>query len=153
MFKENEKVINLDIGLSTVVSVNKNTCILENNLGETITIEDDSKTRKLIDRKDAFSLLDRVKSLSDEWIKTPRLRYEKYQRDLYSRELDKLFIIIKRMYIEDKYSYGKGLSQTSQELLDTAKRYLYEELAIVFGVNEDEVEKIIVERIGENNGI
>ena len=87
MFKENEKVINLDIGLSTVVSVNKNTCILENNLGETITIEDDSKTRKLIDRKDAFSLLDKVKSLSDEWIKTPRLRYEKYQRDLYAWDL------------------------------------------------------------------
>ena len=152
-------VINTQIGLSKIIDSykkdSKNYYILQSKDNINLEIEEnDINTRKLLTKNEASSILDNIKTLSDEWIKKPHERYAKYRSLVENRNIKDLIIVIKRLYIEDKYSYGKGLNSEANDIYLKAKKYLFEELSLIYEINEDEVDNFIQHRTGEsNNGI
>lgn len=95
--------------------------------------------KSLIENTDNISLLD--------WIEDNRARSEQFKRIIESGDRVKLISLIKSVFAtgERRFAEGKKNYLADESAMHKAEHILYSEIAIVFGIPEDEVPSFISE--------
>lgn len=104
--------------------------------------------RKLLDCAAAERLIEQIPSIEAIDEPNAKMLRAKYLDAMRAHDPVEWVRIIKtvyrRMTVEGR---AQRLSETERSLCDTAKRYLYTELALALGCDEKEMEQYIIERI------
>ncbi|MBQ9774149.1 MAG: CarD family transcriptional regulator [Clostridia bacterium] len=105
--------------------------------------------RRLLRREEAEGLIERIPSV--EVIDEPnsKLLRTKYLEAMHTHSPEEWVRVIKTVYARTTRTTNRiqRLSETERSLSESAKRYLYTELALALGMQEKEMEGYITSRI------
>lgn len=105
--------------------------------------------RKVVTKDDVLSLIAAMPEQETIWIDDYRQRNKNFKSALKTGKCEELIKIIKTIYLEKKKEsvIGKKLMKTDEDIMETAKKQLYEEFATALDISPDEVVPYIHERI------
>lgn len=109
--------------------------------------------RKVISNDEAKELINHIPKVPLLWIENDKQREETYKDTLRKHDCMEWVKIIKTLYVrkQERLTEGKKLTFTDEKYLSIAKEYLYGELAIALDRDKDEIEELIVDRLGQLN--
>ena len=104
--------------------------------------------RPIISRKEAESIIDNIKEVEALWINDEKKREDIYKQALRKCDCVEWIRIIKTLYArkQSRIAEGKKMTFSDEKYLHTAQEHLYGELAIVLGMQKENVEKFIFEK-------
>ena len=105
--------------------------------------------RRLLNREEAEALILQIPSVDAIQEPNAKLLRTKYQEAMHTHEPLEWVRVIKTVYLRtsgDAYR-AQRLSETERSMSDTAKRYLYTELALALGREASEMEAYITDQI------
>lgn len=107
--------------------------------------------RKVLTKEEAYELLDGIKTIDKLWVSDEKQRESRYREALKTCDCKAWIGIIKTLYVrkKDRMVRGKRLTEVDERYMKKAKENLQGELAITLGISEGEVERFILDRIGE----
>lgn len=105
--------------------------------------------RPVMDHDEAISLLDRIKDIEIMIIKDERKRELDYKSAISTCDPEDLVKIIKTIYQRktERIACGKKATASDDKYFHLAEDSLYGELAISLGMDKDEVQKFIEDRM------
>lgn len=126
--------------------------------GSIMTPVDSNKSfmRTVLSEDDVYHLIDEMKSIGQLWIEDEKQRKESYKAALKSCDCRAWISIIKNLYLrkQDRTLQGKKLTEVDEHFFLKAKDYLYGELSLALGITREQVEEVIMARIGgESNSV
>lgn len=155
MFKVNDKVVHSREGLSTIVGTTKmgdneyfvihadrgsgeNIYVLINNTGKLI--------REIMNKDEALKVIDYMKTIEAEFIANTKQRRDIYRRKLLSGDVLDLAYLSRQLYFY--YFYNENgqpvrLGPTDIQILKDAELILFDEFALSFGINREDVGQYI----------
>ena len=159
MFKVNDKVVHAREGLSTIVSVTEmagneyfvihsdrgskeNIYVLCNNTGKLI--------RPIMNSEEANKVIEYMKNVKAEFISNTKQRRDQYKRRLLSGDVNDLAYLSRQLYFYNFYNANGQLVKlgpTDVQMLKDAETILFDELAISYSINRDDVPKHVAELI------
>ncbi|MBP8988804.1 MAG: CarD family transcriptional regulator [Clostridia bacterium] len=106
--------------------------------------------RRIMTRDELDELLSLIPGIESEWIRHGNLRRSMFTEVLQSGDQKKLIWMIKTLYIRraNLEKNGKKLSSLDAEALKSAEKMLFYELALVLGIDPEEVPPFIEKQIG-----
>ncbi len=123
--------------------------------GSTIYTAVDNKKvliRPLISKESALQLIDKIEEIETLWITNEKQREEVYKQELATCDCEELIKIIKTVYqrMQVRMSEGKKVTNSDRKYFKIAQDSLYGELAVVLGIEKEEVESFITEKMKRN---
>jgi len=94
-------------------------------------------------------LISGIPEVSQLWIKVDKLREEKFKAAIRSCECKEWVKMIKILYLrkQERIVEGKKITATDEKYFKMAQDHLYSELAISLGLEKNEIEKYIKNKI------
>lgn len=122
------------------------------DLNSTIMIPVDNdkvKMRAVISKEEAESILDSIDSLEYNWISDRKLRNEDLRQVIKIGDPVELTKIVKTLVLKSKEckEEGRKFIATDTRALADAEKLLFSEFSISLGVDVEDVEKILLEKI------
>lgn len=107
--------------------------------------------RKVLTKEEAYELLDGIKAIDLLKVSDEKQRETRYKEALKTCDCKAWIGIIKTLYLrkQDRMVRGKRLTEVDERYMKKAKENLQGELSITLGIPEGEVERFIIDRIGE----
>ena len=151
MFEVNDKVVHAREGLSTIVSKTEmagneyfvihsdhgskeNIYVLVNNTGKLI--------RPIMNSEQADEVIKYMKEVKAEFISNTKQRRDQYKRKLLSGDVNDLAYLSRQLYFYNFYNANGQLVKlgpTDVQMLKDAEPILFDELAISYNINRDDV--------------
>lgn len=105
--------------------------------------------RSLVTKEEAENIVDGIKNIKPMWIENDRQREMKYKEAISSCDCQQLICIIKTLHQRnmERAAQGKRITFVDDRYLKEAKENLQDEFSIALGIDRDEVEEYIQERI------
>lgn len=105
--------------------------------------------RRLINKEEAWSLLDEIRDIEEIWVSNDKMREETYKEALYSGDYRRWVAIIKTLYFrkKERMDQGKKMAAMDERYLKMTEDALYGELAFVMEKEKSEMEAFITEHI------
>ena len=105
--------------------------------------------RKLLNRDEAQRLVDEIEQVAVIEETNAKLLRAKYIEAMHTHEPLEWVRVIKTVYKRMNVDFGRPqrLSETERSFAENAKRYLYTELALALGLQEQEMESYITNHI------
>ena len=106
--------------------------------------------RKIISKEEAKELLQKIPSIEQVEIENDKAREAMYGELIKKCDCSGWVKVIKTLYHrkEERLNQGKKISPTEDKYLRTVEDYLFGELAIVLGLEKEEVEEMVLEKRG-----
>ena len=107
------------------------------------------KVRKALTREEADELIDEIPDLEQLWISNDKLREDQYKDAMRDCDCRQWVRIIKTLYFRkmERIAQGKKVTSVDEHYLKLAENQLYGELSVVMGMEKDELEDFILQRI------
>lgn len=105
--------------------------------------------KKLLTKEEVFGLIDSLPDEEDIWIPDNRRRAEVFTHIIDSGERADVIRLI-RVLSTRKHTLegsGKKLGASDRALLEQAEKVVFDELALVLGIERTKVEEFIIERV------
>lgn len=105
--------------------------------------------RRLLNREEAEALLDEIPAVGTIEESNAKLLRSKYTEAMRTHEPLEWVRVIKTVYRRtgEKAGRAQRLSETERSFAESAKRYLYSELALALGLQDTDMESYITEHI------
>ena len=104
--------------------------------------------RHLLSRQELMALIDASCQVPAEWIADSKRRRETFSRAIREGDSAELIRMLKCIHLHmADLPQGKLLPMSDQEMMSSAKRQLYSEMAYVLDLEEDQVQDFILERV------
>lgn len=105
--------------------------------------------RRLLNREEAEALLDKIPAVGTIEESNAKLLRSKYTEAMRTHEPLEWVRVIKTVYRRtgEKAGRAQRLSETERSFAESAKRYLYSELALALGLKDTDMESYITEHI------
>lgn len=155
MYEVNQKVIHSRDGLSTIVSITEMAgneyFIVHACHGKSENTYVPVKTahnllRPIMDEKAALEVIEYMKKVQAEFITNTKQRRDQYKRRLLSGNVLDLAYLSRQLYFFNYYNDNGQLVKlgpTDIQMLKDAESILYDEFAISFNKNRDEIEEYV----------
>ncbi len=110
-----------------------------------IPVNNNMFIRELISKSDVVSLIAYASKNETMEIEDYRKKNQEYKSIIKSGNLTEIIKVINSIKLEknEKASLGKKINKTEEDILISAKKQLYQEMAIVLGININEVDEYI----------
>lgn len=119
--------------------------------GKIYTPTDNDKTiiRSVIDKEEGMELLDEIESIEAIWVEDDRKRESNYKEAIRMCDCRELIKIIKTTLIrkKERAEVGKKVTAGDEKYLQIAEENLYSEMAIALGINVDQAEQFVVDKL------
>jgi CarD family transcriptional regulator len=156
MFYIQDVIIHKKLGLCTIIDkteINNTEYYILNKNEDTVKVMvpiDNASNfiRRPMTRKEIQKLKEKYKECNIEIILDYKTRIKKYDELLKSGEIDNLIILFKMIYTHKKSK--NNLTQADKDILKQAEKLLFNEIAYVLNINEDEVKKEIFKKKTSN---
>lgn len=105
--------------------------------------------RKVLTKEEADQLIYEIPKVPQLWIETDKLREEKFKAAIRSCDCKEWIKVIKTIYLkkQKRIAEGKKVTATDEKYFKMAEDYLYSELSIALGLEKNEVERYIKNKI------
>ena len=105
--------------------------------------------RKVMSLEEVEELIARIPDIPEISILNDKMREQKYKEILKSIEPESLISIMKTTYLRKKkrLEEGKKTTVADEYYLNTAEKYLFQELCLVLGKTKEEVHSIILDSV------
>lgn len=105
--------------------------------------------RELMSKSEVVSLIEGISRNETIEIEDSRRRAQEYRDIIKTGNAEEIIKVINSIKLEEneKVSLGKKLNKTDEDIMIIARKQLYQEIAIVVGINIDEVEDYIMNNI------
>lgn len=102
--------------------------------------------RQILDKETIQELIDEIPTLETIWSENKSLRYESFQKVIESGSARKLAQLAKTLYLirDEKELCGKQIAERDREYLKRAEDLLFEEISMVFDIQQSEVKDLIL---------
>lgn len=153
MFKIGETIAHNKLGLCEVKEIKEINnmdyyVLISNNDNTKIMIpvsNADELARKLITKDEIDDLVNKIPTINIDLIRDFKTRIKKYEELLKSGETENLAILARNIY---EYKKAKNnLTVADREIFKMAEKLLFDELAYVLGIDQDEVGKYLFKNI------
>ena len=100
-------------------------------------------------KSEVVSLIEGISRNETIEIEDSRRRAQEYRDIIKTGNAEEIIKVINSIKLEEneKVSLGKKLNKTDEDIMIIARKQLYQEIAIVVGINIDEVEDYIMNNI------
>ena len=100
-------------------------------------------------KSEVVSLIEGISRNETIEIEDSRRRAQEYRDIIKTGNAEEIIKVINSIKLEEneKVSLGKKLNKTDEDIMIIARKQLYQEIAIVVGINIDEVEDYIINNI------
>lgn len=113
------------------------------------------KIRPLLRQEEILQIMEDMEHLPTIWIEDKRLRTDTFKEILSSGDFLKMAQLIKTIYLkkQEKSAVHKMISDQDNEILKYAEGLLFEEIALCFNVECEQVAQFIMQKVQqlENN--
>ncbi len=109
----------------------------------------EGKLRRLLSKDEIFELIDKAAEYDDEgWEKDSRERKAKFDSILNGDDFEKLLKMLKALYFQQERNKlsGKKLVNSDENAMKAAEGIVFQEFAIVLGIEYEDVENFILQR-------
>lgn len=105
--------------------------------------------RRVLTYEEATDLITRIPNIDTDFSQNDKLRELEYKEALQSLDCERMVQIIKDIYGRKKHraNHGKKPTATDEKYFRIAEHSLYMELAFSLGCREEEIPKLITEKI------
>lgn len=109
----------------------------------------DTKMRRLLTKDEIYALIEEMPDAQAEWCEDRNQRKNQFISVLKSDDYHKLISMMRALYIQRKEQLAKGkkLLAADERAMHEAEKLMHHEFSFVLGINENDVEKFIEERI------
>ena len=106
---------------------------------------------KTLTREEVEELIEEIPEISDTWIADDRERKEKFQQILAQGSREDLVRLITTIYRQKQRLTGRGrkLHSADEQIFREAEKLLYDEISVVLGMEEKQVQPYIAKRLKE----
>lgn len=107
-----------------------------------------NRIRKVITEKEAWDIIDKIPEIESDEIINDKQREQEYKEAIRSCKPELLVGIIKTTYLRKKERnlQGKKSTVVDEHFFKLAEKMLYSELAFALGREQNEIQKLIVEK-------
>jgi RNA polymerase-interacting CarD/CdnL/TRCF family regulator len=109
----------------------------------------DTLIRKVITKKEIERIASKISNLNIEIIDDFKIRMKTYDELLKSRDVEKLFLLLKMIYIQN--NERDRISMAEREIGKKAEKILYDECAYSLQIPKDNVEEYLFENLNNKN--
>lgn len=109
--------------------------------------------RKIMNEKDAKTLIEQIPSIETFWIKEEKTREQMYKEAIRTYDCQSLVRIIKTLYLrkQDRVQQGKKVLSSDEHYLKKAEELLYSEMSLALSIPKENVEEYIFDEIHKND--
>lgn len=109
----------------------------------------ENKIRKLLSKDEINSLIDEMPKTEEIWVNDTSQRKAVFNSIIKSDDYKKIISMVKSLHSRKikKISDGKRLSSSDENFMKRAENLMYQEFSAVLGINQEDVEKYITDRI------
>ncbi len=113
----------------------------------------DSKVRKLLSKDEIYTIIDNMPNIEPKWCNDRNERKQIFNAVLKSDDYEKIICMIKSLHAqkEKRISGGKRLSSNDEKTMKLAENLMYQEFAMVLGIDKDDVLQFIIDRLENTN--
>lgn len=160
MFKINDIVIHCREGLSTIIAMNnmngKDYFLVRTNqaVSETIYVPVETAQniiRPIMNEKEADEVLKYIKGIKKEFNTNTKQRRDAYKKRLSSGDVKDIAFLYRQLYFYEKIGGENNeeikLGPVDLDMLTYAKNMLFDELALSYRIEKNEVESFIEKRM------
>ena len=160
MFKIKDSVIHCREGLSTIIAMNnmngRDYFLVRTNQASAETIYVPVETapniiRPIMNEKEADEVLRFIKSIEKEFNTNTKQRRDSYKRRLSSGDVKEIAYLYRQLYFYEQIGGENNteikLGPVDIDMLSYAKNMLFDELAISYKIDRNDVESYIERRI------
>ena len=160
MFKINDIVIHCREGLSTIIAMNnmngKDYFLVRTNqaVSETIYVPVETAQniiRPIMNEKEADEVLKYIKGIKKEFNTNTKQRRDAYKKRLSSGNVKDIAYLYRQLYFYEKIGGENNeeikLGPVDLDMLTYAKNMLFDELALSYRIEKNEVESFIEKRM------
>lgn len=110
-----------------------------------------AKMRRVLTAEEIHKLISSMPQETAAWVDDEPLRREEYRRILASGDRVELIRVIKALYLhrQRQKENGRKLHLTDENFLKEAEKLLYDEFALVLGIDRSEVLPYIIQELEE----
>ena len=103
--------------------------------------------RKIMNKKEAEELVERITEIDIVWIQEEKGREQMYKEAIRTYDCHSLVQIIKTLYLrkQNRLKEGKKVLSSDEQYLRKAEELLYSEMSLALSIPKEEVEKYIKE--------
>ncbi len=105
--------------------------------------------RRIMNRKEAQDLVDRITQIDTVWIQEEKGREQMYKEAIRTYDCRSLVQIIKTLYLrrQDRLKEGKKVLSSDEQYLRKAEELLYSEMSLALSIPKEDVEAYIKEAV------
>lgn len=105
--------------------------------------------RKILSREEAEALLDEIPKIEQIWIPNEKLREDKYKEIMKACDCRQWIGMMKTLYFKRKrrIAQGRKFTAVDERYLKEAEERLFGELSLSFGLEREETEHKIIDRL------
>lgn len=107
--------------------------------------------RRVISKKEAYELLDKISSIQEIMILNDKLREQKYKEVIKNYDPESLLRILKTTYLrkEKRLKQGKKSTTVDEYYMSLAEKLLFSEMCLVLDKDKEEVHNLITESVNK----
>ncbi len=111
----------------------------------------DSKIRRLLTKEEIYSLIEEMPDVETEWCEDKNQRKNQFISVLKSDDYHKLISMMRTLYVQRKEQLAKGkkLLASDERVMQEAEKLMHHEFSFVLGIDENEIESFIENKIAE----
>ncbi len=164
MFEKNELIMCGGHGVCRVVNVTGNPVDRRDKVRKYYVLEpvfekgstvytpvDNDKVvmRRIMNKKEAQDLVDRITQIDTVWIQEEKSREQMYKDAIRTYDCRSLVQIIKTLYLrkQDRLKEGKKVLSSDEQYLHKAEELLYSEMSLALSIPKEDVEAYIREAV------
>ena len=105
--------------------------------------------RRIMNKKEAEELVERITSIDTVWIKEEKSREQMYKEAIRTYDCQSLVQIIKTLYQrkQNRLKEGKKVLSSDEQYLHRAEELLYSEMSLALSIPKEEVESYIKDAV------
>ena len=111
--------------------------------------------RRIMSKKEAEDLVDRITTIDTVWIQEEKGREQMYKEAIRTYDCQSLVQIIKTLYLrkQNRLKEGKKVLSSDEHYLRKAEELLYSEMSLALSIPKEEVEAYITEAVHRREGV
>lgn len=111
--------------------------------------------RRIMNRKEAEKLVERITEIDTVWIQEEKRREQMYKDAIRTYDCQSLVQIIKTLYQrkQSRLKEGKKVLSSDEQYLRKAEELLYSEMSLALSIPKDEVEAYIKKAVHEQESV
>lgn len=111
--------------------------------------------RRIMSKKEAEDLVDRITTIDTVWIQEEKGREQMYKEAIRTYDCQSLVQIIKTLYLrkQNRLKEGKKVLSSDEHYLRKAEELLYSEMSLALSIPKEEVEAYITKAVHRREGV